>query len=85
MVTLDCTSPNLDLALAIDSDHAPLEYAVSCPPSPAGVIIEASSDSYGTASVTVPASSDPSDHPFAVARANANLRTCARTRTWTTS
>ncbi|KAJ9436086.1 Beta-galactosidase BoGH2A [Diplonema papillatum] len=75
MVTLDCTSPNLDLALAIDSDHAPLEYAVSCPPSPAGVTIEASSDSYGTASVTVPVSSDPSDHPFAVARANANLRT----------
>ncbi|KAJ9436085.1 hypothetical protein DIPPA_11172 [Diplonema papillatum] len=60
MVTLDCTSPNLELALAIDSDHAPLEYAVSCPPSPAGVTIEAS---------------DPSDHPFAVARANANLRT----------
>ena len=70
--TVDCTSPNRDLARQIDATVSPtLTYADTCPTEPA--VVTASVQGLSDVSVAVRYSGDPSDHPLAVARANREL------------
>ncbi|KAJ9447260.1 Beta-galactosidase BoGH2A [Diplonema papillatum] len=72
-VTVDCVSGMADLVSAVDHEHGPLTFMAQCPSPAPSITVTAQSQSYGAASITLRTSSAPLDHPFAVARANANL------------
>ncbi|KAJ9469122.1 Beta-galactosidase BoGH2A [Diplonema papillatum] len=72
-VTLDCVSGVADIVNSVDKEHAPLTFTADCPSPAPAIVVTAYSENFGNASISLQTSSAPSDNPFAVARANANL------------
>lgn len=70
--TLDCASEHRALAASIDLDVPENTYAAECPSGPA--VLAATAGEW-RAEVEIALSSDPKDHPLAVARATRSLDT----------
>ena len=74
-VTLDCTSPNRDLAKEIEIDADASAYASACPAAGRSAVLMASTPSGLKASIEIPISGDKKHHPLEVAKATSNLET----------
>eukprot|EP01064_Diplonema_japonicum_P003557 TRINITY_DN12287_c0_g1_i1.p1 TRINITY_DN12287_c0_g1~~TRINITY_DN12287_c0_g1_i1.p1 ORF type:complete len:928 (+),score=259.37 TRINITY_DN12287_c0_g1_i1:61-2784(+) len=69
--TVDCTSPEREMAASIDSLSGPVTYAATCPTEP--IVLTAHCDGLSPASLTIPSSADFKDSPMEVAKASPDV------------